>query len=117
MGNEQGQAMSDQDKSNNGNLVPAGRRDLAPVASANPLVLRGLADLAKSQAILLNLKNALFFNNRGIAWLDKRDYDEAAKDFNEAIRLDSNYAAELSIGERTLRLPFDPECPDNFFLI
>src|SRR5437867_12511026 len=38
-------SMSDQDKPNDGSLVPAGRRDLAPVAAANPLVSRGLADL------------------------------------------------------------------------
>jgi molecular chaperone DnaK (HSP70) len=37
--------MSDQDKCNNEILVPAGRRDLTPVAVTNPLVSRGIADL------------------------------------------------------------------------
>ena len=39
--------MSDQDKPNHGNLVPAWRRDLTPVGGANPLVSRALADLAQ----------------------------------------------------------------------
>jgi len=38
--------MSNQDNSIGGFLVPAEGTDLAPVASANPLVLRGIADLA-----------------------------------------------------------------------
>ena len=41
--------MSDQDRPNYGNLVPAGRHDLAPVILANPLVLRGISDLARMQ--------------------------------------------------------------------
>jgi len=48
--------MSDQDQPSNGNLVPAERRDLAPVAPVNPLVSRGLADLA--QARLPTMANA-----------------------------------------------------------
>jgi hypothetical protein len=40
--------MSDQDDGNDGSLVPAERRELAPVAAVNPLVSRGLADLARS---------------------------------------------------------------------
>src|SRR5205823_4901141 len=39
-------AMSDQDTPTDGSLVPAGRRELAPVAAVNPLVSRGLAELA-----------------------------------------------------------------------
>jgi hypothetical protein len=39
--------MSDQDNRNEGSPVPAGRHDLAPVAATNPLVLRGIGDLAK----------------------------------------------------------------------
>ncbi len=41
--------MSDQEKPNIGGLVPKGRYDLAPAAQANPLVSRGMADLAKLQ--------------------------------------------------------------------
>ncbi len=39
--------MNDQEKSNDGNLVPTGRRDLVPTVSANPLVARGVKDLAR----------------------------------------------------------------------
>lgn len=38
--------MNNLEKSDGGRLVPAGTRNLAPVAAVNPLVLRGLADLA-----------------------------------------------------------------------
>ena len=31
---------------------------------------------------------ALAYNNRGIAWRDKKEYDKAIADYNEAIRLD-----------------------------
>jgi tetratricopeptide (TPR) repeat protein len=34
----------------------------------------------------------LAYNNRGIAWSHKKDYDRAIADFNEAIRLDPNDA-------------------------
>ena len=44
--------MSDRNKPNSGNLVPVGRSGLAPVAAANPLVSRGIADLAKMQGFL-----------------------------------------------------------------
>jgi Tfp pilus assembly protein PilF len=37
--------MSSQDKANSGNLVTAGRRDLAPAGAANPLVSRAIVDL------------------------------------------------------------------------
>ncbi len=43
--------MSDQDEPINGNLVPAGRRDVAPVPAANPLVSRGIADLAELRVV------------------------------------------------------------------
>jgi hypothetical protein len=39
--------MRDQDTPNDGSLVPAGRGDVAPSAPGNPLVSRGIADLAK----------------------------------------------------------------------
>jgi len=39
--------MNDLDKVQNGNLVPAARRDIAIFAAANPLVSRGVSDLVK----------------------------------------------------------------------
>jgi tetratricopeptide (TPR) repeat protein len=33
------------------------------------------------------------YNNRGISWLDKKEYDKDIGDFNEAIRLDPGYAS------------------------
>jgi tetratricopeptide (TPR) repeat protein len=41
---------------------------------------------------------AIAFNNRGNAYLDKRDYDRAIKDYDEAIRLDPN--DDLYFGNR-----------------
>jgi serine/threonine protein kinase len=37
-------------------------------------------------------EKALFYFNRGFAWLDKKEYNKAIKGFNEAIRLDPNNA-------------------------
>jgi hypothetical protein len=45
--------MRDQDNPNDGSLVPAGRTDLAPIVSTNPLVLCGIADLARLQNVAL----------------------------------------------------------------
>ena len=42
--------MSDQFRDTSGDLVTAGRRELASAGAANPLVSRGLADLAKLQS-------------------------------------------------------------------
>lgn len=50
--------MSDQENVNPGNLVPAGRLDLAPLAPANPLVSRGIADLTKMQNMPTTAPNA-----------------------------------------------------------
>jgi tetratricopeptide (TPR) repeat protein len=41
----------------------------------------------------LDPANFLYYYKRGKERLDKKDYNEAIKDFNEAIRLDANYAA------------------------
>ena len=40
------------------------------------------------EAIRLEPKSALAYNNRGVAWSVKKDYDRAIADFTEAIRLD-----------------------------
>ena len=41
--------MSDEHKAIGGIMVRAGRRDLVPVGPVNPLVARGITDLAKIQ--------------------------------------------------------------------
>jgi tetratricopeptide (TPR) repeat protein len=37
-------------------------------------------------------KLARTFNDRGVAYVDKREYDRAIEDFDQAIKLDPNYA-------------------------
>jgi len=98
MGEEQGRAMSEQDNRNDGSLVPAGRRDLAPVGGANPLVSRAIADLAQyrfpnaPQVPSLQPQDPAFYYNRGLGRLDEFDYEKAIEDFTEAIRLNPRNA-------------------------
>jgi tetratricopeptide (TPR) repeat protein len=80
--------MSDEDKLNNGTLVRAGHRDLAPVTAANPLVSRGIADLNKA----ICSKDAGFYFDRGVEWFDSQAYDEAMKDFDKAIQINPKSA-------------------------
>jgi len=40
----------------------------------------------------INLKNARFYNNRGNADSEKGDYDQAIRDYNQAIELNSDFA-------------------------
>lgn len=106
MGDEPGDAMSEQDNRNDGCLVPSGRRDLATVAAANSLVSRGIADLAHggllrvSDDIPPDPKDAAFYYARVIAWLRKKDYDKAIKDFDEAMRLDPDFYFRYSFRGR-----------------
>jgi lipoprotein NlpI len=51
---------------------------------------RAMADY--NEAIRLDPKLALAFNNRAIAYAEKGDLDRAIADYNEAIRLDPKYA-------------------------
>ena len=44
------------------------------------------------EAIRLDPKNVLAFDNRGSAWRAKKEYDKAIKDYDEAIRLDPDVA-------------------------
>lgn len=110
-----------------GNLAPSARCDLAPIAPANPLVSRGIADLERgsflhphytakaqaaldkadydeviricdkaikglSEAIPLNPVRAQIYARRGIAWREKKHYDNAMRDFDKAICLDPGNA-------------------------
>ena len=36
------------------------------------------------------------FNNRGVAYNDKHEYDRVIQDFDHAIRVDPNYALHLN---------------------
>ena len=45
-----------------------------------------------SAAIKLDPKNAIAYNNRGVAYADKGDFNRAKTDYNQAIKLDPNYA-------------------------
>lgn len=80
--------MSDHDKSCIANLVPSERRDLAPVVAVNPLVARGLADLAQGQPHNKpSLEKALFHYKCGVEWLDQYADDKAITEFDKAIQL------------------------------
>jgi hypothetical protein len=61
----------------------------------NAACLRGDFDLAVryyTDAIRLNPKDAVTYNNRGYAYLRNGDSDKAIADYNDAIRLDPQYA-------------------------
>lgn len=78
--------MSDQHNREDGHLVPSGRRDLAPVTCANPLVSRGMADLA---VVLQNNdpNDAFAYYHRGQACFQIGNYAKATKDFERVLLL------------------------------
>ena len=43
-----------------------------------------------------NLNDAKAYNNGGIAYAKKGNYNDAIRDFNKAIELDSNYASAMA---------------------
>jgi serine/threonine protein kinase len=49
-------------------------------------------------AIIFDMRDASGFNNRGNAWLKKKEYDIAIRDYDEAIRLDPKGAAFFNRG-------------------
>ena len=55
------------------------------------------------RAIRLDPENAGAFNNRGIAWYDKKEYDKAIADYNEAIRLDPKSPTPTTTAARLVR--------------
>ena len=56
---------------------------------ANGDLDRAIADY--SEAIRLDPKSALAFNNRGFAYFSKGDVDHSVADYSDAIRLDPKY--------------------------
>ena len=62
-----------------------------------------------SEAILLDPKDAIAFNNRGLAYRDKREFDRAIADCNEAIRLDPTYAKAVFGRGTAYRRRGDPD--------
>jgi tetratricopeptide (TPR) repeat protein len=90
--------MSEQEHRSDGSLVPAGRRDLASIVGTNPLVSRGLADLALGYSLAVSgaispvPQDASFYYNRGITRWEEYEWEEAINDFDEAIRLDPQNA-------------------------
>jgi tetratricopeptide (TPR) repeat protein len=94
--------MNGKDYGSSQGMVPTERRDLAPVAIANPLVSRGMADLTNgrmSQVRSLDPQTALRCCLSGIAWCHRKDCDKAIQDFEEAIRLNpSNPVLYICLG-------------------
>lgn len=92
--------MSDHETRDNGRLVSAGRRELATLTAANPLVLRGFADLTHSR--VLNLSTAVH-SDAELVWSNLmkacggQSVDELINWCNKAIRLDLNLKITFNI--------------------
>jgi tetratricopeptide (TPR) repeat protein len=59
------------------------------------LVLAWASAVAATPAPADDPKDAAGFYHRGTAWLDKKEYDKAIKDFDEAVRLDPTDASSF----------------------
>ena len=68
---------------------------------------RAIADY--SEAIRLDPKYALAYNNRGFAYFGKKDYDRAIADYNEAIRLEPKSTRSYSNRANAYRAKGDVE--------
>src|SRR5687767_122357 len=97
--------MSEHDNGNDGSLVPAGRRDLAPVGGANPLVSRAIEDLAQFRfpnalpVPSLHPQDPAFYYTRGLAQLDEFEYEKAIEDRAGPQKLDSRLSYSRLPGE------------------
>src|SRR5215207_2933712 len=60
--------------------------------SAGWVAIVSISGLMPISAFAQEPKTPTEFNNRGNAWADKREFDKAIKDYDEAIRLDPKYA-------------------------
>src|SRR5262249_41230877 len=86
IGDEGEQAISKQDNRSDGSLVPAGRRDLATAVGANPLVLRGLAELIQGNAPKRN-EDLRSMSDQAFFCLLLGDPDQAIRLYESLIRL------------------------------
>ena len=92
----------------------------------NPTLL-AIADYTR--AIELNPDYAMAYNNRGIAHLQKREYDKAIADYSKAIELDPDYAVayndrgiayrhkgeyDKAIADYTKAIGLDPQWPHAY---
>ncbi|MGA2468126.1 MAG: tetratricopeptide repeat protein, partial [Thermodesulfobacteriota bacterium] len=57
-----------------------------------PIVLFFLFSYASTQEKQSESRDAEFYNNRGMAYRDKGQYDQAISDFNKALEINSKYA-------------------------
>ena len=57
-----------------------------------PIVLFFLFSYASTQEKQIESMDAEFYNNRGMAYRDKGQYDQAISDYNKALEINSKYA-------------------------
>jgi len=63
-----------------------------PASHVARLLLRCEGEGQLTQFPLVRQTEAIAYIKRGMAWFEKNDYEQAIKEFNEAIRLDPKYA-------------------------
>ena len=75
-----------------GDLHPAGQREahVHPVAHAVG-VQRGAAVADFNEALQINGKDTWAYNNRGIVWFEKGEFDKAIADYDQALRLEPKH--------------------------
>src|ERR1700730_12190577 len=71
---------------------PAAADDMETCAKSSGDVAIAACTRAITSGRYKGLMLALLFHNRAVAWANKKDYDRAIADYNEAIRLDPKYA-------------------------